>query len=69
MEAMMILVVILAAIGFFGVGMLWKSREVLRWRVRWIEMEHDLARLQGREPRTIDDAFRRKSKIRWDWQV
>ncbi len=53
MEAVM---VILVAIGFFCAGALWKDNEVIRWRIRWIKMEHDLARLQGREPRNIDEA-------------
>lgn len=29
-------------------------RKIGDWRIRWIEMEHDLAKLENREPRNID---------------
>jgi hypothetical protein len=41
--------------GFFCLGGLWFSRKVLFWRIKWIELEHDLARAQGREPRDISE--------------
>lgn len=44
---------LLASVGFFCLGVALQQRRVLYWRVKWIEMEHDLARLQGREPRDI----------------
>ena len=45
-------------IGGFGVGCLWVCRETGFWRVKWIEMEHDLARLQKREPKNIEEIKR-----------
>jgi hypothetical protein len=42
------------AIGFFSLGYLWGIRRVSFWRLKWVEMEHDLARLQQRYPRHIE---------------
>lgn len=33
---------------------------VSKWRIRWIELEHDTARAMGKEPRNIDKVFDRK---------
>jgi len=48
-------VLFIGAVGFFCVGYLWGSRRELRWRIHWIELEHDCARAQGRKPRNITD--------------
>lgn len=45
-------------IGGIGVGYLWGYRPILFWRIKWIEMEHDLAKLQKREPRNIEEIKR-----------
>ncbi len=29
-----------------------------RWRTRWIELEHDSARKEGRKPRDINDVYK-----------
>ncbi len=29
-------------------------KKIVIWRIRWIELEHDLARVTGREPRDIE---------------
>ena len=47
--------VVLVAIGYFSLGFIWGRREVLRLRIRLIELEHDLALAQGRRPKTIDE--------------
>lgn len=53
----------LTAVGYFCLGMLVCLRAVARWRIRWIELEHDLARRENREPRNIDDFLKaEKSK-------
>lgn len=36
------------------VGIFLWHRKVQFWRIKWIEMEHTLARLQQREPKHID---------------
>lgn len=43
------------AIGYFCAGVLWASRKTLFWRLQWIELEHKLARLEGRKPRNIEE--------------
>lgn len=48
-----IVVLLLSAVGFFCAGTALQLRRVLYWRIKWIEMEHDLARQLGREPRDI----------------
>ena len=47
--------VALAFVGGICLGALWKSPEGLKWRLRWIAHEHDLARLEKRQPRKIED--------------
>jgi len=42
------------AIGMFCVGALWGRRYELKWRIRWIALEWQLARLENRTPRNID---------------
>lgn len=37
----------------FCAGYAWGSRRELYWRIKWIELEHDSARAEGREPRSI----------------
>ncbi len=51
---------ILIAVGYFCLGGLWQLRKVRYWRIKWIEMEHDLARLQNREPRHISEVEGKK---------
>jgi hypothetical protein len=51
------IVLIATAIGFFAWGMLINNLKIQVWRIRWIELEHDTARLLGREPRNIDEVF------------
>ena len=46
---------VLSSVGFFCLGYLLGNRKVLYWRIKWIETEHDLARVQGRKPRNIAD--------------
>ncbi len=50
-----IVMLLVVAIGFFCLGGLWLSRKVAFWRIKWIELEHDFARLQGRKPRNISE--------------
>jgi hypothetical protein len=52
-ELMFAGIMILVAIGFFCVGALWCLRREIFWRIQCIKLEHDLAREQEREPRTI----------------
>lgn len=42
-------------LGWFCVGFCVCYAQVRLWRVRWIFHEHDLARLQGRKPRSIEE--------------
>jgi hypothetical protein len=42
------IVLIATAIGFFAWGMLINNLKIQVWRIRWIELEHDTARLLGR---------------------
>jgi hypothetical protein len=46
---------IMVFIGGVSVGYLWEYRESAFWRIQWIKMEHDLARLENREPREISE--------------
>ena len=46
---------IAVAIGFFCAGALWGCRMQLHWKIIGINLEHDLARLQNRKPRDIND--------------
>lgn len=45
---------VITVAGFLCLGLLWKTGEVNRWMKRWIVVEHQLARLEGREPRDIN---------------
>ena len=49
------LILFLIAVGFFCLGGLCFSRGVQTWRIKWIELEHDLARAEGRKPRNISE--------------
>ena len=60
-QLMFISLLVMVAIGYFCLGALFMSRRVLFWRIKWIELEHDLARAQGRAPRKIDAMRKRKS--------
>lgn len=55
---MELVILALTAIGYFCAGYLWAyvrgHNSTLAWRIRWIELEHDSARKEGREPRKID---------------
>lgn len=50
-----ILILTLVGIGFFYVGVLHGSRHDLFWRLQWIKLEHQLAALQQRKPRNIEE--------------
>lgn len=53
-EVFYCVLLVLTAIGFLCAGIALQQPRVLHWRIEWIKLEHDLARLQGREPRNID---------------
>jgi hypothetical protein len=55
MNVLVLIWIVMACTGFFCVGYLFGQRKVLYWRIKWIEMEHDLAREQGRSPRSISE--------------
>lgn len=57
-----IFITALTAIGFFLMGAALQIQRITYWRIKWIEMEHILARLQNREPRDISSAEISKSK-------
>lgn len=55
------IITILILLGFVAIGaiitaILYEDR-LLLWRVRWIELEHESAAKDGREPRDINTAF------------
>jgi hypothetical protein len=52
-ELLICVVLVMGAVGAFCVGGLWGMRRVMFWRIKWIELEHDLARLQNRKPRDV----------------
>lgn len=56
--------ILFLVIGFVSGGLIaslfWETRDSI-WRIRWIEMEHDLARAVGREPRDINTAIKGKA--------
>ena len=52
-EMIFSILMILASIAMFCLGYMFGSKHVHEWRVRWIELEYDFARLQGRKPRDI----------------
>lgn len=47
------IMIVLVAIGYFCAGIVIRQSRVLYWRIKWIELEHQLARREGREPRNI----------------
>jgi len=49
----------MASVGFFCAGLLLGLSGIKKWRIRWIELEYDSARIEGRPPRNIDDVFKR----------
>ena len=56
------ILIVMAGIGGVCIGYEYGQREVLLWRIRWIEMEHDLARLENRMPKSIDKAYKDKGE-------
>ncbi len=52
----------LSGIGFFCVGALWGSRREFFWKIEWLKLEHDLARLQNRAPRDIEFLLEKNKK-------
>ena len=50
-----ILIMALVGIGSFWAGVLHGSRHDLFWRLQWIKLEHQLACLQKRKPRNIEE--------------
>lgn len=57
-EEILGIVVVLAAIGFYCVGRLHTIRAISAWKIRCIELEHDLALAQGRKPRDLEQIKR-----------
>ena len=53
-------IMVLSEIGFFCVGFLFGMRRTLFWRIEWIKVEHNLARLQNRLPRTTTEMEKKK---------
>ena len=49
------LVSLLLCVGYCCLGFIIGQRRVQYWRTKWIELEHDCARAEGRKPRNIDD--------------
>lgn len=49
-------VLLLVGMAFAGASFMaaYLLPKVQKWRIRWIELEHDSARAEGREPRNID---------------
>ena len=57
MSTMPIDQIILTCLGFLSGGLItamFLLSAVRTWRIRCVELEHDLARAEGREPRDID---------------
>jgi len=52
-----VLTVVLILIGFAAVYSLFWIRLINAWRIRWIYLEHQLAKLENRNPRNISDVF------------
>lgn len=51
-----IIVVLLAVmVVAFLLTALYLADQLLKWRIRWIELEHDLARAESRKPRNINE--------------
>lgn len=49
---------IIGCIGSIAATSLFWQNKILLWRIRWIELEHDSAHKEGREPRDIEQAFK-----------
>lgn len=49
-----IYIFLLGCVGFFCVGALCGCRRAELWRIEWIMLEHNLARLEKRSTRTTD---------------
>ena len=56
------IVMVLVGIGGFCLGAMLQLKKVLFWRIEWIKLEHELARTQGREPRDINEVFKKEPK-------
>lgn len=56
--SMMPYLLVLTSFGFWCGGYLIGIGKVQRWKIRWIELEHDSARALGKEPRDINDVFK-----------
>ena len=54
MNRIEILVIVLAAIGLVVLTSAFWIYHIEKWRIRWILLEHETARIIGREPRDID---------------
>ena len=54
-EPIPLVLMILSCAGFFCLGGLWQARKVKEWRIRWIMLEYELARLQKRKPRDTSE--------------
>ena len=54
-ELFVFVFIVLTFISGCCLGAMFCLRKVGFWRIKWIEMEHDLARLQGRKPRNISE--------------
>lgn len=48
---------VLIFIGAYAAGWGAAMRKVTDWRIRWIELEHDSAKREGRKPRDINETF------------
>jgi len=57
LETLVIISISLMFLVGLTIGYSWGRRKVLQWRIRWIELEHDSARSEGREPRKITDVY------------
>ena len=49
------LLLVLTSVGWFCVGMMLQMRRTQFWRIQWIHVEHALAILQSRAPRSVSD--------------
>lgn len=54
-EINLIIVIGITAVASVLLTSIFWMRYVSIWRIRWIEMEHNLARATGRKPRKIKD--------------
>jgi len=49
-----VLAALALSVGYFCLGYIFGARRILYWQIKWIELEHDSARAEGREPRNIE---------------